>query len=156
MSPSCFPPPPAPPLGAAWAWSSCVAASSSVLGRFDVIAFNAPYIPVEKGWSLGAWRAEVDERRWSGGVTGMVTIERFLDQAPAHLERAGIILLGVNHFYLTQRSVLAAVSNASLQLAAVQRGLARSSVYVLGHAAHSAHTRSTPPETRTTSPTRGA
>jgi release factor glutamine methyltransferase len=131
---------------------------SSVHGRFDVIAFNAPYIPIEKGRFLGALREEVDERRWSGGVTGVETIERFLDQAPDHLERTGCILLGVNHFYLAPTTLRAAITDAGLtELSAVRHRLTQACAYVLGKGAvQKARTRNTPPETSTARTRSGA
>jgi release factor glutamine methyltransferase len=56
--------------------------------KFDLILFNAPYLPSarieDESW-LG--------RAWAGGPTGRQVIDRFISQAPAHLEQAGEILL---------------------------------------------------------------
>ena len=56
--------------------------------RFDLILFNAPYLPSEltedRSW-LG--------RAWDGGPTGGQTINRFIKEAPKHLRRSGRILL---------------------------------------------------------------
>jgi len=53
-------------------------------GRFDWILFNPPYLPSE-----GA----ADEASWSGGARGCEVIERFLSEAPEHLEPDGAILM---------------------------------------------------------------
>jgi release factor glutamine methyltransferase len=56
--------------------------------NFDLILFNAPYLPVEhkeNGWWL--------ERAWAGGTTGRQVIDRFINDAPKHLKRNGLILL---------------------------------------------------------------
>jgi release factor glutamine methyltransferase len=54
--------------------------------QFDVILFNAPYLPVEadegKGWL---------EKAWSGGETGRTVIDRFVEDAPKHLAWRGYI-----------------------------------------------------------------
>jgi release factor glutamine methyltransferase len=87
---------------------------SCVEGRFDVIVFNAPYIPLATGRRLGVLRQPRDEQRWGGGATGLETIERFLLQAPRHLEPGGCILLGTNHFYLPAALVGDAIADAGL------------------------------------------
>jgi release factor glutamine methyltransferase len=105
---------------------------SSVQGRFDLIVFNAPYIPVGQGRSLGALRRTVDEKRWSGGVTGLETIERFLRNAPDHLTSPGCIVLGVNHFYLSPDAVRNAFVAAGLaELGTVRHPFTRACAYVL-------------------------
>lgn len=56
-------------------------------GKFDLILFNAPYLPVEnrdRSW-LGL--------SWSGGKSGREVIDRFIDQVPEHLNSNGRILL---------------------------------------------------------------
>jgi release factor glutamine methyltransferase len=56
-------------------------------GRFDLILFNAPYLPVEN--RHGSWL----ECSWSGGESGREVIDRFIDQVPEHLNSSGRILL---------------------------------------------------------------
>lgn len=105
---------------------------SAVEGRFDVIAFNAPYIPVAHGRRLGVMRDAASERRWSGGATGMDTVDGFLRDAPDHLAPGGCILLGVNHFYLAPAAVRAAVArNALAETGIVLHGLTHACAYVL-------------------------
>jgi release factor glutamine methyltransferase len=56
--------------------------------EFDVILFNAPYLPTED--------AEGDlwiDRAWTGGATGRQVIERFISEVPKHLKRNGRIFL---------------------------------------------------------------
>jgi release factor glutamine methyltransferase len=56
--------------------------------KFDLILFNAPYLPSERGEEESwLWRA------WSGGITGRQVVDKFIAQAPRHLERDGEILL---------------------------------------------------------------
>lgn len=55
---------------------------SSVAGVFDLIAFNPPYLPVAE-----------DDKTYSGGQTGRDVIERFVRQAPQHLNAGGKVLL---------------------------------------------------------------
>ena len=50
---------------------------SNVEGRFDLILFNLPYLPVEEGEGLA--------RAWSGGPDGLGPLPRLLDGAPKHL-----------------------------------------------------------------------
>jgi release factor glutamine methyltransferase len=55
---------------------------------FDLILFNAPYLPV--------WYAEENswlERAWAGGANGRQIIDRFIINSLGHLKRTGRILL---------------------------------------------------------------
>ena len=56
--------------------------------KFDLILFNAPYLPSaeneEDSWIV---------RSWAGGVNGRQIIDQFILQAPLHLKTNGRILL---------------------------------------------------------------
>ena len=56
--------------------------------RFDVILFNAPYLPSEE---LGesSWLV----RAWAGGISGRDVINGFIREAPKYLKHDGEILL---------------------------------------------------------------
>ncbi len=56
--------------------------------KFDKILFNAPYLPSEKS-EEASWLG----RAWAGGPSGRQIIDRFISQAPCHLEREGEVLL---------------------------------------------------------------
>jgi release factor glutamine methyltransferase len=56
--------------------------------QFDLILFNAPYLPSEEG-EVDFWLG----RAWAGGATGRQVIDRFISQVPCHLKRTGQILL---------------------------------------------------------------
>jgi len=55
---------------------------------FDLILFNAPYLPQNERHSL-AWI----ERAWAGGLDGRLVIDAFLSQVLGHLAFRGRILL---------------------------------------------------------------
>ena len=55
---------------------------------FDLILFNAPYLPSEEG-ELVSWIG----RAWAGGVNGREVVDRFISEAPAHLKPDGRVLL---------------------------------------------------------------
>ena len=55
---------------------------------FDVITFNAPYLPAEKD-EAASWIG----RAWIGGPSGRQMIDRFIGKAPNHLKRTGRILI---------------------------------------------------------------
>lgn len=55
---------------------------NAVEGRFDVIAFNPPYLPAKDG-----------DRRWDGGRGGVETARRFLDEADEYLAENGRMYL---------------------------------------------------------------
>ena len=56
--------------------------------KFDLILFNAPYLPSEEG-EAETWIG----RAWAGGVSGRVVVDRFISEAPLHLKFGGRILL---------------------------------------------------------------
>ncbi len=56
--------------------------------RFDLILFNAPYLPSEDG-EAESWIG----RSWAGGVNGRQVVDRFISEVPAFLKQRGRILL---------------------------------------------------------------
>ncbi len=56
--------------------------------KFDVILFNAPYLPTENSGDTSLL-----EKAWSGGKSGREVIERFALEAPTYLNPQGKILL---------------------------------------------------------------
>jgi len=56
--------------------------------RFDLIIFNAPYLPTSQR-EQRTWIG----RSWAGGPTGRQIIDRFIIEAPHYLKRKGKILL---------------------------------------------------------------
>ncbi len=77
----------------------------SVTGQYDVISFNAPYIDEASGARLGLLDSDKAMRRWSGGRDGLETIDRFLASSSAFLVPGGVVLLGVNHFYVQRGAI---------------------------------------------------
>ena len=57
-------------------------------GIFDLIIFNAPYLPSEIGEEK-SWIGKA----WAGGKTGRKVIDRFISDAPKFLRRNGRIML---------------------------------------------------------------
>jgi release factor glutamine methyltransferase len=55
---------------------------------FDLILFNAPYLPAEEG-EADSWIG----RAWAGGATGRQIIDRFIAKAPKQLKQKGRVLL---------------------------------------------------------------
>jgi len=60
---------------------------SKVKGKFDLIAFNPPYLPKDK------IEDKESQKITSGGKKGDELTLRFLKKAPEHLNKEGIILL---------------------------------------------------------------
>jgi release factor glutamine methyltransferase len=56
--------------------------------EFDIILFNAPYLPSEEGEG-SSWL----EQAWAGGTSGRKTIDGFIRESPQHLRSNGEILL---------------------------------------------------------------
>jgi release factor glutamine methyltransferase len=55
---------------------------------FDVILFNAPYLPADEN-EADSWIG----RAWAGGATGRQILDRFIAEAPNHLKQTGRVLL---------------------------------------------------------------
>lgn len=56
--------------------------------KFDVIVFNAPYLPLERS-EQKTWI----ERAWAGGPSGMELVDQFISEAPHYLMEKGKIVL---------------------------------------------------------------
>ncbi len=69
---------------------------------YDLIFWNASYIPTPMGrrYQLTRCGDVGDPRAWDGGKDGTEAIQRFLSQAPDHLNPKGQVLLGVNEYYV--------------------------------------------------------
>jgi release factor glutamine methyltransferase len=70
--------------------------------KFDVVLFNAPYLPADDG-EADSWIG----RAWAGGATGRKLIDRFIHDAAKHLAPTGHILL--------MQSTLASVSKTLIR-----------------------------------------
>ncbi len=55
---------------------------------FDVVLFNAPYLPSEEG-ETASWIG----RSWAGGANGRAVIDRFIAEVPAYLRPVSRVLL---------------------------------------------------------------
>jgi release factor glutamine methyltransferase len=55
---------------------------------FDVVLFNAPYLPSEAG-EEASWIG----RAWAGGVDGRLVVDRFIREVPSYLKAGGRVLL---------------------------------------------------------------
>ncbi len=55
---------------------------------FDLILFNAPYLPSDEG-EAGSWIG----RSWAGGAKGRKVVDQFIFYAPTHLKPNGRVLL---------------------------------------------------------------
>jgi release factor glutamine methyltransferase len=61
---------------------------SEVSEKFDLIIFNPPYLPTEKGEP----RDDLS-KSWDGGLDGRETIDRFLEEVKEYLEPGGQVLM---------------------------------------------------------------
>lgn len=64
---------------------------------FDVVVFNPPYVPTQRGESFEM--AQETRSQWDGGPEGVSVIARFLEQFEA-LDRAVTAYLGINSSYV--------------------------------------------------------
>jgi release factor glutamine methyltransferase len=56
--------------------------------RFDLVLFNAPYLPSEEG-EAESWIG----RSWAGGADGRLVVDRFISAVAAYLKPHGKVLL---------------------------------------------------------------
>jgi len=56
----------------------------NVDGKFDIITFNAPYLPDEEP-------KEMIERAWSGGESGREVLDRFIEEVSNYLTSNGVV-----------------------------------------------------------------
>ena len=57
--------------------------------RFDLIIFNPPYLPEEKGERTGGWL----EKAWQGGLSGNEVVEKFLKDVREHVRPGGRVIM---------------------------------------------------------------
>lgn len=70
------------------------------MAKFDVIVFNAPYIDDDTNQRLGMLPDPISRKTCHGGSDGCETIKRLLSSITNHLKPDGLLLLGVNGFYV--------------------------------------------------------
>jgi release factor glutamine methyltransferase len=63
-------------------------AALSPEGSFDLVLFNAPYLPSEPGEET-SWIG----RAWAGGANGRAVVERFISEVSPYLKADGQVLL---------------------------------------------------------------
>ncbi len=77
----------------------------NIVGKFDLIVFNSPYIDDRTGNHLGIFNESLSQKRWSGGHDGLEIIRQFIKETAEHLTENGIAALGFNCFYITINQV---------------------------------------------------
>ncbi|MEM6328800.1 MAG: methyltransferase [Planctomycetota bacterium] len=90
--------------------------------RFDLILFNPPYVPTAVGEALRLNTRLTDERAmWDGGSDGLAVLREFLAQAPRRLAPGGRVLFGVQHVFVADGAVRAAINASPLRLVQAYR-----------------------------------
>ncbi|MEN1680229.1 MAG: methyltransferase [Planctomycetota bacterium] len=85
--------------------------------QFDLILFNPPYVPTDVGKQLKMGdRLTAEQTMWDGGADGLSVLRRFLDQAPPHLKPGGRLLFGVQHVFVADEAVVAAIEASTFRL----------------------------------------
>jgi release factor glutamine methyltransferase len=56
--------------------------------RFDLVLFNAPYLPSEAG-EEETWIGKA----WAGGANGRLVVDKFISEVPVYLKAGGRVLL---------------------------------------------------------------
>lgn len=101
---------------------------SAVSGKFDLILFNAPYLPTLPEERIDDWL----EYALDGGISGREVIERFLLQAVSHLTENGRILLLISSLTgLSETISLCEAIGCSAEVAAEEAVEDNEMLYVL-------------------------
>ena len=105
---------------------------SNVDGTFDLIVANVPYIPTEIG-NVFQKPHEYPEI-WDGGRDGLDHERQVIANVARFLNREGILLLGIDTFYVPRSTTLSLVRNSgNLELREIiESWISRSEVYVIG------------------------
>ena len=90
---------------------------SNCSGRFDVVFWNCPYVPSAAQQDRSV-RIE-GESNWDGGDDGTQLVRRFLSEAPPFLTPSGMLLLGINTFYLSRSTIAEIVEGSALRMQSV-------------------------------------
>ncbi len=105
---------------------------SNIHGKYNIIFFNAVYIPEKVGNALKLNSFHTHQCHWCGGKFGIEIINRFLSKAHDYLTQGGKVMLGFNPNYLQNPKLAAVCINHDFQIAAiVQRPFLPSKVFIL-------------------------
>jgi len=69
--------------------------------RFDLIIFNPPYLPEEKGEVTGGWL----EKAWQGGPSGTEVVERFLKEVRNHVQYDGQVMMVLSSLSSREKTI---------------------------------------------------
>lgn len=86
--------------------------------RYDIIFFNVPYVPSERGRSLQLTkRLGVDgDQVWDGGSDGTQVLREFLSQAKSFLSERGRVVFGVQHIFVPDELVTQVIEDCGYTL----------------------------------------
>lgn len=111
---------------------------SNVDGKFDIIFFNAPYMPTNWGqkYDVTKWDGmkmhSIYDKAWNGGRYGWDIVARFLANAAKMIHPNGKILLGVNMFYIQNFKMKKMIKENNLKLiSTISSKFYPSNVYVI-------------------------
>ena len=100
----------------------------NIKGKFDLISFNPPYVPEKKSKKI-----KYSKIRYSG-VDGTKLMSEFLQIAKKFLLEDGVILLGVNLFYVSRQDCLNLIKKHEYDVKKITKmSFNTSVVFVLNH-----------------------
>jgi release factor glutamine methyltransferase len=96
---------------------------AAVEGRYELIFSNPPYVPTATGRALGltAGAGFDGDQVWDGGPDGTAVIGRLLAGAPERLLPGGVLLLGVQAFYVPDDAIRRLARGAGFEVASRER-----------------------------------
>jgi len=101
----------------------------NIHNKFDLISFNPPYVP-------NTSKKENDKDQYSkirySGIEGTDIMSIFLENAKKFLSNKGIILLGINNFYVSEESCLKIIDSHGYKVKKITKmSFNTSAVFVL-------------------------
>lgn len=104
----------------------------NISSKYDFIVFNAPYIDDDSRQRFDLLTDPITLKRLSGGKDGCSVIVRFLSKARAHLNVNGLILLGVNGFYVHKDTLFPYINEHGFSIVeCINKRIIHSYVYIL-------------------------
>ncbi len=100
--------------------------------KFDLAIFNAPYIDEGTNDQLGVLTDPISIKKCCGGSDGCETIKRLLSSLTHHIKPGGLLLLGINGFYVPFSHIRKIVVDSSCkEVSVLENRLTKSYVAVI-------------------------
>jgi len=102
---------------------------SNIENKFDYIAFNPPYVPIEEGENINL--PDSNRIQWDGGVTGTSVIEGFLEEFKA-IKSPAKVFMGVNRWHIPEKKISALAKQKNIMITSIHKPfILPANIYIL-------------------------